>query len=166
MSRSHAALALLAPLLLLGCQSAPDRAVTAELPPRLTPFLMFEGDAEEAMTLYLEAFEHARIVTLERYGEGEIGPAGTVEQAVFEVGGRSLRFFDSPIRHPFGFTPAVSLYVAFSSADELDRAFAKLSEGGEILMPLDAYPFSPRYAWISDRFGVSWQLALEPAPSS
>lgn len=67
---------------------------------------------------------------------------------------------ESPIKHPFDFTPAVSLFVDFDSAEELDRVFAALSEGGFVMMPLDNYGFSERFAFIQDRYGVSWQLNL------
>ena len=59
-----------------------------------------------------------------------------------------------------GFTPAISLYVDCASEAEIDRLFAQLSEGGSILMPLASYPFSEKFCWLADRFGVSWQLSL------
>jgi predicted 3-demethylubiquinone-9 3-methyltransferase (glyoxalase superfamily) len=74
-----------------------------------------------------------------------------------------VRLFDSPVEHAFGFTPAVSLCVDLDSAEEVDAAFAKLSAGGQVLPPPDEYQFSPRFAWIADRFGVSWQLSTETA---
>jgi predicted 3-demethylubiquinone-9 3-methyltransferase (glyoxalase superfamily) len=67
---------------------------------------------------------------------------------------------DSYVRHAFTFTPAISLFVTCQSEAEIDQLFARLSEGGQILMPLDAYPFSEKFAWITDRYGVSWQLTL------
>ena len=60
----------------------------------------------------------------------------------------------------FTFTPAMSLFVECRSDAELATLFERLSEGGEVLMPLDQYPFSRRYGWVSDKFGVSWQLNL------
>jgi predicted 3-demethylubiquinone-9 3-methyltransferase (glyoxalase superfamily) len=70
------------------------------------------------------------------------------------------RAMDSGAPHQFGFTPAVSLFVECDEEDELDHAYAALAEGGQVLMPLQAYPFSPKFAWVNDRFGVSWQLNL------
>jgi predicted 3-demethylubiquinone-9 3-methyltransferase (glyoxalase superfamily) len=61
---------------------------------------------------------------------------------------------------PAALTPAMSLFVDCQDEAEIDRLFAKLSEGGKILMPLNAYPFSRKFGWIADRFGVSWQLNL------
>ena len=66
---------------------------------------------------------------------------------------------DSPVKPDFGFTPPTSLYVFSDDADAIEQYFNALSEGGEIMMPLDEYPFSKKFAWINDRFGVSWQLA-------
>lgn len=129
--------------------------------PQVTPFLMFEGRAEEAMRLYVSLFENSEIESLVRYGAGQDGPEGTVQQAVFSLNGQRIRCFDSPVHHAFSFTPAVSLFVTFASAEEVDRTFAALSDGGEVLMPPGEYPFSPRFAWVQDRFGVSWQLFLE-----
>jgi predicted 3-demethylubiquinone-9 3-methyltransferase (glyoxalase superfamily) len=79
---------------------------------------------------------------------------------LFTLAGRDLIALDSDAPHAFGFTPAISLFVDLDSADELDAAFATLSDGGGVLMPLQSYDFSPRFAWIVDRFGVSWQLNL------
>ena len=67
---------------------------------------------------------------------------------------------DSYVKHAFTFTPAMSLFVDCDTADELRRVTSALSEGGEVLMPLGDYGFSREFAWVSDRFGVSWQLNL------
>jgi predicted 3-demethylubiquinone-9 3-methyltransferase (glyoxalase superfamily) len=126
---------------------------------RVSPFLMFEGQAGEALELYAAAFEDAEVIDVQRYGDEGPGPSGTVERGVLRIGERELRLFDSPVKHDFGFTAAVSLFVDLDTSEEVDAAFAKLSPGGQVMMPLDAYPFSPRFAWIADRFGVSWQLS-------
>ena len=125
----------------------------------LTPFLMFQGqDAEAAMRFYVSLFDGARIVRLDRFPAGGAGPEGSVLHGEIEIAGQVVRFFDSPVKHAFGFTPSSSLFVDCSSADELDRLFAALSDGGRVLMPPDNYGFSERFAWTDDRFGVSWQL--------
>jgi predicted 3-demethylubiquinone-9 3-methyltransferase (glyoxalase superfamily) len=85
--------------------------------------------------------------------------------ARFTLNGREFRCIDSPVKHDFTFTPAISLFVDCATASEVDALFAKLSAGGRVLMPLDAYPFSRRFAWVNDRFGVSWQLSLVNADS-
>jgi len=64
------------------------------------------------------------------------------------------------VKHGFGFTPAMSLFVECESETELDAAFNRLSEGGNVLMPVGNYGFSSRFGWLTDRFGVSWQLNL------
>ena len=122
---------------------------------------MFTGRAEEAMNLYVSLFEGSAVETIERYGPGEMGAEGTVKRAVFTLGGHRLACIDSPPVHAFSFTPSASLFVECSDEAEFDAAFAGLSQGGAMLMPPDNYGFSARFAWFSDRFGVSWQLNLE-----
>lgn len=127
---------------------------------QVTTFLMFEGRAEEAMRLYAEVFDDAQIEELEHYQGGESGAEGTIKRATLRLGGQTLRFLDSAVAHPFGFTPAISLFVDCQSETQIDDLFARLSEDGTVLMSLDAYPFSRRFGWLTDRFGVSWQLNL------
>lgn len=128
--------------------------------PQVTPFLMFEGRAEEAMNRYVELFDDSAIESITRYGTGEPGPEGTVLHATFALGGRRFFCIDSPARHEFTFTPAVSLFVECGSAEQVDRYFQALAEDGAVLMPLGEYPFSPRFGWVQDRFGVSWQVSF------
>jgi predicted 3-demethylubiquinone-9 3-methyltransferase (glyoxalase superfamily) len=67
---------------------------------------------------------------------------------------------DSPVKHPFSFTPSMSLFVDCESEAELEAVFVQHSTGGSVLMPLDNYGFSTRFGWVNDRFGESWQLNL------
>lgn len=127
---------------------------------KITTFLMFEGKAEEAMSFYMSLFPDSEIKSITRYAEGEAGAAGSVQHAVFSLSGQEFMCIDSPATHGFTFTPAMSLYVTCETLSEIDELFAKLSEGGQALMPLDAYPFSKKFGWVNDRFGVSWQLTL------
>lgn len=127
---------------------------------RLTPFLMFTGQAQAAMDFYLSLFPEARITEIERYGPAGPGAEGTVLKARFELGGHSLLCIDSPPVHAFGFTPSISLFIDCDDEAQLRRLFDGLGEGGQALMPVDAYPFSRLYGWVQDRFGVSWQLNL------
>jgi predicted 3-demethylubiquinone-9 3-methyltransferase (glyoxalase superfamily) len=126
----------------------------------ITPFLMFEGKAEEAMNFYVSLFPNARIEEMKRYGKGEQGAEASVMRAAFTIGGQRVMCIDSPVKHAFTFTPSVSLFVDCESEAELDRLFAALSENGAVMMPPASYGFSPKFAWIADRFGVSWQLNL------
>jgi predicted 3-demethylubiquinone-9 3-methyltransferase (glyoxalase superfamily) len=70
---------------------------------------------------------------------------------------------DSPASHGFSFTPSMSLYVECVSVDEIERLYEALGQGGQVLMPLDSYSFSPKFGWVNDRFGVSWQLTVAQA---
>jgi predicted 3-demethylubiquinone-9 3-methyltransferase (glyoxalase superfamily) len=124
----------------------------------VTPFLMFEGAAEAAMNFYLSLFPGSIIDSIARFGAGGPGREGSVMQGTMSLKGQKLFFFDSPVKHAFTFTPSISLMVDCDSAVEVDRLFAALSDQGKTLMPLDAYPFARRFAWVNDRFGVSWQL--------
>ena len=126
----------------------------------VTPFLMFDGAAEEAMRFYVSLFPDSEIKRVERYGPGGPGAEGSVKRADFTVAGRDVICIDSPVKHAFTFTPAVSLFVECESEAEFDAAFARLSAGGGVLMPPGDYGFSARFAWVNDRFGVSWQLNL------
>ncbi|MDE1177034.1 MAG: VOC family protein [Edaphobacter sp.] len=126
-----------------------------------SPFLMFQGQAEEAMTLYVSLFEDGEVLEVLRYGAGEPGREGTIKRAAFSVAGMRLMCIDSPIEHGFSFTPAISLFVPCSDEQQIQRLASSLSEGGSVLMPLGNYGFSRSFAWVSDRFGVSWQLNLD-----
>jgi predicted 3-demethylubiquinone-9 3-methyltransferase (glyoxalase superfamily)/uncharacterized protein YndB with AHSA1/START domain len=126
----------------------------------VTPLLMFEGNAEAAMRSYVMAFEDARIEKLVRYAGAEDGPTGKVKEGRLRLAGQRLLFLDSPVAHAFTFTPSVSLTVTCDSVDAVDALFARLSSGGSTLMEVGAYPFSERFGWCTDRFGVSWQIRV------
>ncbi|MFG2873606.1 VOC family protein [Streptomyces sp. NPDC048337] len=130
------------------------------MPQKITTFLMFEGRAEEAMTFYMSLFDDSEVVEITRYGAEGPGDEGTVQVATFSLAGQRFMCIDSHVKHGFGFTPAVSLFVHCDTAAELDRLYGALAEGGAELMPLGSYGFSARFGWVNDRFGVSWQLNL------
>jgi predicted 3-demethylubiquinone-9 3-methyltransferase (glyoxalase superfamily) len=126
---------------------------------RARPFLMFQGGvAQSALALYFATFPDSQMVQVEHYGPGEPGPAGTIKVAVFTICGNEFMCSDSPVPHQFSFNPSSSTFVDFDSVEEMERAFHALSEGGEVMMPLNNYGFSKRFGWLADRFGVSWQL--------
>jgi predicted 3-demethylubiquinone-9 3-methyltransferase (glyoxalase superfamily) len=129
-------------------------------PQKITTFLMFEGNAEEAMTFYLSLFDDAEVVGINRYGADGPGKEGTVQLATFTLAGQQYKCVDSPAHHEFSFTPAVSLFVNCVDEAEIDRLYAALGEQGTALMPLGSYGFSAKFGWVNDRFGVSWQLNL------
>ncbi len=125
----------------------------------LRPFLMFEGRAREAIDHYRSVFPQARLGFLKPHPQGE-----GVMLAELDIAGTRVLLSDSSVHHAFSFTPSVSLFVETDDAAALDRAFAALSDGGRVLMPLDDYGFSRRFGWTDDRFGVSWQLSLKLDP--
>lgn len=127
---------------------------------KITPFLMFSGQAEEAMNFYISLFDRSDVLAIRRYGSNETGAEGSVMHATFSLNGQQFMCIDSNVKHDFTFTPAISLYVTCDSEAEIDKLFQGLSEGGAVLMPLGAYPFAEKFAWVADRYGVSWQLAL------
>jgi predicted 3-demethylubiquinone-9 3-methyltransferase (glyoxalase superfamily) len=121
---------------------------------------MFEGNAEAAIDFYVSLFPGSQVNEVIRYRANEPGPEGTVKKASFTIAGQTIRASDSWVKHAFSFTPAVSLFVDCESESEIDRICATLSEGGSALMPIGNYGFSRKFAWVNDRFGVSWQLNL------
>ncbi|ALE06298.1 3-demethylubiquinone-9 3-methyltransferase [Arthrobacter sp. ERGS1:01] len=126
----------------------------------ITPFLMFTGQAEEAMDFYVSTFPDAEILRIERNGPEDPARAGTVRGATFRIADQTFRCIDSPPVHAFGFTPSVSFFFDCKDEAQLDALFGQLSEQGSVMMPPGQYPFAQRYAWLSDRFGVSWQLSV------
>lgn len=126
----------------------------------LTPFLMFTGQAEEALNWYVSLLPNSSVTKLVHHVAGGFGEEGKVMQAEVVLAGQRLRFYDSPPVHDFSFTPSLSLFVDCVDEAEIDRLSVALGEGGKFMMPLGSYGFSQKYAWLSDRFGVSWQLNL------
>jgi len=126
----------------------------------IRPFLMFEGKAEEAMNLYVSLFPGSRIDSVNKYGPGEAGTEGTVQLAGFTLAGQTVMCIDSPARHAFTFTPSFSFFVDLETSEDLEKIAATLGKDGAVMMPLDNYGFSRRFTWLSDRFGISWQLNL------
>lgn len=128
---------------------------------KVTPFLMFQdGNAEEALNYYTSIIEDSEITSISRYGANEVGEEGTVVHAIFSLKGQEFMCIDSHVNHEFSFTPSFSIYVTCNSEEELNNLYEKLIMDGQALMPLDDYGFSKKFGWLSDRFGVSWQLNL------
>src|SRR5690348_3379626 len=115
------------------------------MPRKIATFLMFQGIAEEAMDFYVSLFGGSQVRLVERYGPGEQGAEGTVKVAHFTLAGQDFMCIDSPVKHAFTFTPAISLFVDCESEAELDEAFRQLSAGGGVLMPLGSYGFSTKF---------------------
>jgi predicted 3-demethylubiquinone-9 3-methyltransferase (glyoxalase superfamily) len=128
---------------------------------KITPHLWFDNNVKEAVSFYVSAFSDSCITSARVIHDT---PSGDCDVLSFELRGEPFMAIGAgPL---FKFNPSVSFMVNFDSTqheaarDELDRLWEQLSDGGTALMPLDAYPFSPRYGWIQDRYGLSWQLIL------
>ena len=128
---------------------------------KITPLLMFEGTAEAAMNLYVSLFDDASIGTIVRYGKDGPGAERSVMFALMSIAGQQFMCLDSAVRHAFTFTPSLSLYVDCATDEEITRLAERLGEGGSFLMPLGSHPFARKFAWLTDRFGVSGLLSLQ-----
>lgn len=116
---------------------------------KIRPFLWFNGQAEEAANFYTSIFKNSKLGHVSRYGDDGPGPAGQVMMVTFELDG--VQFMALNGGPEFTFTPAVSFLVNCTSQDEVDHYWNKLSEGGE----------TNQCGWLSDKFGVSWQIVPE-----
>jgi predicted 3-demethylubiquinone-9 3-methyltransferase (glyoxalase superfamily)/RimJ/RimL family protein N-acetyltransferase len=146
-------------------RSSPMAAPSTSPPQRIAPCLWMDGTAEDAARLYTSLFPDSRIVRVSRYGtEGvEIHrqPEGRVMVVEIELDGFRLTALNGgPV---FRLNPSISLFVRAPGIAEAEALWAGLAAGGEVRMPLAEYPFSPRYGWTDDRFGVSWQVGVGPA---
>ena len=125
---------------------------------KITPFLWFESQAEEAANFYTSLFDNSKIGSVRRYGEAGPGPKGTVMTLNFQLNGTSFMALNGgPV---FKFTPAVSFFVSCEAEEEIDRLWRSLSSGGAVMMEFQKYPFSEKFGWLVDRYGLSWQLNL------
>lgn len=125
---------------------------------KATPFLMFQGEAKNALALYRETFPDYEELLLQEHPEG--AQAGQIAMARIRIGGLEIMLNDSPPVHAFTFTPSSSTFVECDDEAQLRALAGKLAEGGGVMMPVDNYGFSTLFAWVADRYGVSWQLNL------
>ena len=134
--------------------------------PTIAPCLWFDDKAEEAAAFYVEAHEAGRVIARACYPRSADNPAGkpcgSVMSVDFEIGGRRFTAVNGGPR--FVINPSISFFAHVGSEAEAERLFATLSSGGTVLVPLDAYPWSPCFGWAADRFGVSWQVTVSPQP--
>lgn len=120
---------------------------------KITPHLWFDTQAVEAARFYTSTFPESRVTDVSSLHDT---PSGDVDVVSFELFGQPFMAISAgPL---FKFTPAISFLLRCATRAEVDDYWGKLSEGGKALMPLDAYPFSERYGWIEDRYGLSWQV--------
>jgi predicted 3-demethylubiquinone-9 3-methyltransferase (glyoxalase superfamily) len=113
---------------------------------KITPFMLFDGKAEEAMKFYVSIFKNSKIVRVDHYGDAGPGSKGTVTSATFELEGQEFIALDGGPR--VSFSEAISFFVKCETQEEVDEFWEKLSEGGE----------KGRCGWLKDKFGVSWQI--------
>lgn len=112
----------------------------------ITPFLWFDGKAEEAVNFYTSIFKNSKVGGVTYYGEEPPGPKGTVMTATFQLDGQEFMALNGGPQ--FFFTPAISFFVNCETQEEVDNFWEKLSEGGE----------KGRCGWLKDKFGLSWQI--------
>jgi predicted 3-demethylubiquinone-9 3-methyltransferase (glyoxalase superfamily) len=113
---------------------------------KISPFLWFNDQAEEAANFYTSLFDDAEVTSVSRYPEGSPGPAGQVMSVTFRLAGQEILALNGGPE--FQFTEAISLYVHCKDQDEVDRLWSQLTEGGE----------ESQCGWLKDRFGLSWQI--------
>ena len=113
---------------------------------KITPFLWFDNQAEEAMHFYVSIFNNSKILNVSRYGEAGPRPAGEVMTATFQLEGQEFMVLNGGPDHIF--TDAISLYVDCKTQEEVDELWEKLSQGGE----------EGPCGWLKDKFGLSWQI--------
>ena len=119
---------------------------------KITPFLWFDGQAEEAIHHYVAIFRDSRVVDVTRYGDAGPGPKGSVMSASFEIEGQRFTALNGGPQ--FRFTEAVSFVVNCETQQEVDELWDKLSEGGQ----------TQQCGWLKDRFGLSWQIIPSALP--
>jgi predicted 3-demethylubiquinone-9 3-methyltransferase (glyoxalase superfamily) len=113
---------------------------------KITPFLWFDNQAEEAVNFYISIFKNSKIVSVTRYGEVGPGPKGSVMTVTFQLDGQSFMALNGGPH--FTFSPAISFVVNCETQEEVDELWEKLSEGGEKV----------ECGWLKDKYGVSWQI--------
>jgi predicted 3-demethylubiquinone-9 3-methyltransferase (glyoxalase superfamily) len=129
---------------------------------KINPFLWFDNQAGDAVIFYTSLFNNSRILDIAYYGEEGAKIAGKPKDSImtmeFEIEGE--RFIAINGGPQFKFTPAISFFVACKTEKEVDVLWKSLGADGKILMKLGKYPFSEKYGWVQDKFGVSWQIML------
>ena len=113
---------------------------------KITPFLWFDGKAEEAVNFYVSIFKNSKVGSITRYGDAGPGPKGTVMIATFQLEGQDFIALNGGPQ--YSFTPAISLFVDCKTQEEVDDLWNKLSEGGK----------TDRCGWLRDKYGLSWQI--------
>jgi predicted 3-demethylubiquinone-9 3-methyltransferase (glyoxalase superfamily) len=128
----------------------------------ITPCLWFDGNAEEAVNFYVSLFNNSKIANVSRYGDAGAAvsgqPKGSIMTMIFRLEGQPFMALNGGPE--FKFSPAISFFVNCKTEKEIDGLWKKLSEGATVLMELGKYPFSEKFGWLQDKFGISWQLMI------
>lgn len=122
--------------------------------------LVYNGRAKEAMNFYCNVFDDSEILELHEYGPQDTGETGTIKQALLRIRDAEFLCTDRPVHKESSHTPSVSIGINASTEQEIQELYDALSEYGIVMMPLDDYGIGKLFAWVADRFGVSWQLKL------
>ncbi len=122
---------------------------------KIIPHLWFDKEAKEAAQFYTSVFPNSQITNINTI---KGAPSGDCDIVSFKL--QDQGFMAISAGPYFKFNPSISFFVNCNTKEEVDEYWAKLSEGGKALMPLDKYPFSEHYGWIQDKYGLSWQLIL------
>lgn len=127
---------------------------------RIIPFLTFGGNAEEAMNYYVRTFPNSKLISLRRISEDDRGVEGKILNGIIEILGQTFMVLDMDKESCPKFTWAVSFYLECNDDAEFDLIFDRLKGDGQVLMgPVEMYDFS-KVTWVTDCFGVTWQLVL------
>lgn len=130
---------------------------------KIIPFLWFDSNAEEAVRFYTSLFDNSKLLKSVKYDEASANaakrPAGSVLTISFQLEGQNFTALNGGPH--FKLNPSISFFVYCESDEKIERLYKKLSDGGMVMMPLDKYDWSPKYAWVQDKFGVSWQLDVD-----
>ncbi|MFV0464578.1 MAG: VOC family protein [Lachnospiraceae bacterium] len=146
----------------MGWQAILDSFKTyAENSQRLIPYLWFDKNALEAAELYTSVFPDSKIISVETIRDT---PSGDCDMITFQLLGREIQSIGAGTE--FKLNSAFSFMATFTSKEEIDTIYNAISKGGDTLMPLGEYPFSPYYVWFSDQYGLNWQLILDESASS
>lgn len=130
----------------------------------IVPSIWLDDQAEEAAKFYTNAFPRGQVVATSHYPSSSDNPSGKPRGSVMtvdiEIAGQRFTLLNGgPI---FVINPSISFFVVVETAAEVDSIFANLAEGGQMLMPVDKYPWSERFGWVKDRFGATWQVMASP----
>lgn len=133
---------------------------------RIAPFLWFAYNAEEAMNFYISCFKNSQIISKSYYNEEAAKASGQAKDSLmaasFTLNSQEFMVLNGgPV---FQFNPSISLFVNCETEEETDQLWNKFSDGGTVLMEYKTHPFSKKYGWIQDKFGLSWQLNFTETP--